>query len=71
MKITYNDCGKMPTFMFDNMPIVTVTYKDGSTEELFSYYPDEIQFCSAEFIGLTREEAIDLRRQKDIAYLRS
>ncbi len=71
MKIVKANCGEMPKSMFDNMPVVTVTYEDGTSEELFSYYPDEIQFSPSEFIGLTRGEAMDLRRKKDIAYLRS
>lgn len=71
MKIVKADCGVMPKSLFDKMPIVTVTHEDGTSEEIFSYYPDEISFTSAELIGLTREEAIDLKRRKDIAYLRS
>ena len=53
------------------MPKVTVTYDDGSTEELFQYFPDEISFTESEFIGLTSEQAHELRHRKDVAYLRS
>lgn len=38
---------------------------------LFEYYSDEISFFSGEFIGLTVEEAWDLYRRKDIAYIQS
>ncbi len=44
---------------------------DRIEEKLFEYYPDEIQFRPSEFLGLTREEALDLKRKKDIAYLQS
>ena len=61
----------MPEGMFDPMPQVIATFEDGSTETLFSFYPDEISFRAEEFIGLTREEAHALRHGKDVAYLRS
>jgi hypothetical protein len=57
--------------MFDPMPKVKVTYQDGTEEELFSYYPDEISFSPHEFVGLTREQACELRTKKDVSYLRS
>jgi hypothetical protein len=53
------------------MPVVEVTYNDGSSDKLFSFYPDEIFFRESEFIGLTRGQAMDLRHRKDVAYLRS
>jgi len=37
----------------------------------FSFYPDEIRFDEGELIGLTEIEARDLRRRKDIEYLRA
>lgn len=52
------------------IPVVYATI-DGKEERLFEYYPDEIFFLSDEFIGLTREEALELRHKKDIAYLQS
>ena len=61
----------MPHGMFDPMPKVTVTYEDGTVEELFEFYPDEISFKSSEFAGLTRQEALDLRHKKDKRYLQS
>jgi hypothetical protein len=47
------------------------TMEDGSKEELFSYYSDEIQFCETELVGLTSDEARALRHKKDVEYLKS
>lgn len=38
---------------------------------LFTYYPNETQFYDDEFIGLTVEDALDLRLERDLEYLRS
>lgn len=53
------------------LPAVHATFEDGSVEQLFTYYPDEISFSEAEFVGLTREQAIKLREDKDMSYLLS
>lgn len=50
---------------------VDVMYEDGSVETLFKYYPDELSFTEQEFIGLTKDEAMELFKYRDIAYLRS
>lgn len=50
---------------------VDVMYDDGSVERIGVYYPDELSFDEREFIGLTRDEASRLFRNRDIAYLRS
>lgn len=50
---------------------VTATFEDGTTKVLFDFYHDEIRFTESELIGLTEEQARDLKRQKDTAYLRS
>lgn len=71
MKITKCTIGPYPKGLFDPMPEVKVTYEDGSEETLFWFYPDELSFTESEFIGLTRQEAKDLRLKKDVAYLRS
>lgn len=75
MKIIKAEIGPMPRpaphGMFDPMPSVTVTYEDGSTEKLFEFYPDEISFTEAEFIGKTKEEACELRHRKDVRYLQT
>ncbi len=61
----------MPDGMFDPMPEVVVTFEDGSTKTLFSFFPDEVSFRESDFVGLTEEEAHSLFQQKDHAYLRS
>ena len=61
----------MPEGMFDPMPEVIATFEDGSTKNLFSFYPDEVSFVPSEFIGLTEEEAHTLFQRKDTAYLRA
>jgi hypothetical protein len=62
---------RTPAGLFDPMPRVTVTFDDGTKKELFEFYPDEIGFCPSEFVGLTEPQARDLRRRKDVAFLRS
>lgn len=60
-----------PAGIFDPMPNVTVTFEDGQVKELFSFYPDELSFTASEFIGMTEQEARELRLRKDIEYLTS
>ena len=50
---------------------VVVTFDDGTTEEAFQYYSDELSFTEAEFIGLTMTEARTLHFKRDVDYLRS
>lgn len=38
---------------------------------LFTYYPNELHFYENEFIGLTVEDALKLRLERDLEYLRS
>ena len=47
---------------------VDVMYDNGLIETVFKYYPDELSFNRREFIGLTKEEALELYGHKDIAY---
>lgn len=44
---------------------------DGSEEIVIHWFSDELQFNTTEFIGLTVEEARDLKQARDVAYLRS
>ena len=53
------------------MAEVTGTFDDGSVSRVFEFYDDELSFEAQEFVGLTREEALSLFTQKDIAYLKS
>ena len=47
-------------------PEVFVKYSEADDfESLFTYYSDEISFSSSEFIGLTDEEAHNLKFNKD------
>jgi hypothetical protein len=71
MKIVSARITDMPKSFFDPMPEVHATFEDGSEKMLFSFYPDEISFGTQEFVGLTEQEAHDLFRKKDVAYLRS
>lgn len=51
---------------------ISIKCDDGSViKRLYSYYPDELHFSESEFIGLTVEQACDLIKGKDVAYLRS
>lgn len=61
----------MPKSLFDEMPMIFVTFEDGTEEFLFSYYPDEISFTAKELEGLTVAEAKNLKFCKDYAYMRS
>ncbi|VTU43013.1 hypothetical protein H6P1_00491 (plasmid) [Variovorax sp. PBL-H6] len=61
----------MPEGMFDPMPKVSAKLSTGEEVSLFQFYPDELTFTEAEFVGLTVEEARKLHQRKDVAYLRS
>lgn len=50
---------------------VIVTLENGTEEEAFSYYLDELAFSPTEFLGKTLEEARQIHHRKDVAYLRS
>lgn len=61
----------MPQGMLDPIPSVLARFEDGTEQELFRYYPDEVSFSEAEFVGLTVSEALRLWHRKDVAYLQS
>lgn len=71
MRITACSISPLPQRLLDPMPEVSVTLEDGSSRKLFSFFPDEISFVPADFIGLTVEQAHELRQARDTAYLRS
>jgi len=71
MKIVDCKISDYPKSMADPLPKVTVTLENGEVKDLFDFYSDEISFSSKEFIGLTVEEAFDLKCKKDCDYLRS
>lgn len=37
--------------------------------QLFSYFNDEISFTARELLGLTVDQALELRHARDVAYL--
>lgn len=45
--------------------------EDGAKQFVFSWFDDEISFTPEEFVGLTIDEAHDLKQKRDIQYLRS
>lgn len=62
----------MPKSFADPLPKVMVKLEGAQQfEELFEYYPDEINFLASEFVGLTLEEARTLKFKKDKQYLQS
>lgn len=71
MKIKSAHITAQPKDILDPLPVVVVTLEDGTVQRLFDYYPDEISFTEAEFVGLSIEEARHLKFEKDRAYLRS
>ena len=70
-KIVAANISAMPVAMGDPTPTVTVTLEGGEVKGLFSFYPDEIDFAEWEFIGLTEDEARNLKHEKDVRYLKS
>jgi hypothetical protein len=61
----------MPEGMLDSMPSVRVKFNTGEEKTLFEFYPDEISFTEAEFIGLTEESARRLKIERDKKYIQS
>jgi hypothetical protein len=70
VKITQARITPLPQSLGDSLPEVWITLENGSEERLFEYYPDEISFAAAEFVGLTIPEARALKSQKDRDFLR-
>lgn len=56
---------------YENFIFVKTNETGDERTLLFSYYPDEISFTTDELIGLTIDEAFELKKQKDIRYLQS
>lgn len=50
---------------------VIATFSDGSEAEVVRYFTDELSFTAEEFVGLTKDEAVELYYQRDKAYLQS
>jgi hypothetical protein len=62
---------KQPEKFGDMAHIHVKVADDNAKFLLFSYYADEISFSSAELLGLTVDQANELRHKKDVAYLQS
>lgn len=62
---------EMPKSIFDGGAKVYGTYEDGTEEFIVEFYPDEISISEREVIGKTKAQVIDMKCDKDSAYLRS
>lgn len=69
LKIVTCQIGPYPKTLGDQMPVVEVTFEDGTRKKLFEFYPDEIAFRESEFLGLTEDEALRLRHKRNVEYL--
>ena len=50
---------------------VACLLEDDSEQVAFAFFSDELKFKAEEFVGMTINEAQDLKQTRDIAYLRS
>lgn len=50
---------------------ITAILEDGSEEFLFGYSPDQYNFPVQKLIGMTIEEALDLKSKMDNEYFRT
>lgn len=48
---------------------VHITLEDGSSRPLFDYFRDEIWFTASEFVGKTIPQAMQLKSDRDRAYM--
>ena len=71
MKIISARITDYPKGLFDPMPMVYVTMENNKQVFLFEFYPDEINFTEEEFLGLTIDEAKNLKFIKDKDFLQS
>jgi hypothetical protein len=51
------------------VPIIVATFDDGTVEDLFEFFPEEMTFTPAELRGLNKTQALQLKTQKMKAYL--
>jgi hypothetical protein len=56
---------------YNGNKVVTADMSDGTHQRVFYFYDDELSFRSSELLGLTLDEACELKRKKDVAYLQS
>lgn len=50
---------------------IIATLENGTEHLLFHYFPDELHFTEAEFVGKTIQQAEKLRRAKDVAWMQT
>lgn len=60
----------MEVGQFEGSMVADLTFADGSTGAIAWYY-DEITFNENEILGKTYAQLLDLKRDKDIAWLRT
>lgn len=71
MKIKSVRITENPKSLFEPMPQIFITLENNKEDFLFEFYPDEISFSQEELVGLTVEEAKNLKFKKDKAFLQS
>jgi len=54
--------------MFDGPPYVFGKLETGEDVPLFQFHPDKLNYRFSEFIGLTPQEVVELKRLKDLIY---
>ena len=67
--ITAKSINFPPRATWYDMQSVVATMSDGSVQDVFQFYSDEISFSERELVGLTIDEMKQLRFKKDVAYI--
>ena len=70
-KIVAAKIGHRGGHLSKKLPEVMAKFEDGTSKVLFNFFADEISFMEEELVGLTEQQAHDLKFQKDRDYLRS
>lgn len=58
------------SYQDSDMAVVVAQMSDGTTDVVLRYFDDELDFTPNEFIGLNKQEAMDLWTQRDQEYLK-
>lgn len=70
--MTITNCEIKRSTVDPSVMLVNVQYDNvPDWELLFTYFPNEIRFDKEELIGMTDKDALDLRLERDLEYLRS
>jgi len=71
-RVKITACQIIPPQRFGDTAKVLVALNDSDDFELlFDYFNDELHFHAMEFVGLTKDEALDLKAARDETWLRS